>query len=188
LLDRLYTDIEWALSVGRGPAELIPMLERLVRQAPARGPHGTYARLKLAELTVQSSPFRAARLAQQVLDHEEEDRAYAVLGLAHLLLGSFRESERAYRSALRLAPRCPWYAHNLGHLLDVGLGRPEDALPYLRLAAGALPTEPEVRSSLAHALLATGDHAGARRELERALGCARRADDVLARWRALHCA
>lgn len=152
----LYTDIEWALSQGLPPRDLIPMLQRLVAAAEPSSDYALYAKRQLAEYIVQKAPFRAARLAQEILTVQPDDRAYAVLGLAHLLLGNFRLAERAYKSALSLMPHCPWYSHNLGHLLDVGRNNPKAALPYLLASRRMLPQEPEIASSLAHALVRAG--------------------------------
>jgi Flp pilus assembly protein TadD len=180
-----YTDIAWALSQGLSQGELVPMLERLAQSAPHGGVHYIYAKRLLAETLVREHPFRAARLASEVLEHQDDDRAHAVLGLSHMLLGNFRLAERAYRAALRLAPHSPWYAHNLGHLLDVALDRPLEAVRLLAQARKALPLEPEIASSYAHALLRAGDTTRARQELLAAVAADEvRADEILARWRA----
>jgi Flp pilus assembly protein TadD len=183
-VDRLYTDIEWALSQGLPAGEVVPMIERLMRCADPKSLHANYARRQLAELIVREEPFRAARLARDALQIDpDDDRAHAVLGLANMLMGHFRVAERSYRRALSLVPHCPWYSHNLGHLLDVALGRPHEALALLRLSRRALPHEPEIASSYAHALLKCGDRAGAHRELLNALdGDAHRANQILAQW------
>lgn len=129
------------------------MLEKLLRHAHATSPHAIFAKRQLAELTAARSPFRAARLARDVLEVlPEDDRAWAVLGLAYSLLGHFHLAERAYREAVAISPCSPWYAHNLGHLLDVGLERPKEALRYLGAAHRSLPHEPEIAASFAHAL------------------------------------
>ncbi len=152
-VDRLYSDIEWALAHGLPPRELIPMLEKLLRHAKATSPHAIFAKRQLAELTAARAPFRAARLARDVLEVlPEDDRSWAVLGLAYSLLGHFHLAEKAYREAVAISPCSPWYAHNLGHLLDVGLDRPKEALRYLGAAHRGLPMEPEIAASLAHAL------------------------------------
>ena len=183
LVERLYTDIEWALSQGLPPAELVPMLERLVREADAGTAHGVYARRQLAELIVRRNPFRAARLASEALATEPDDATFAVLGLAHTLLGNYGLAVKAYRDSLRLAPRSPWVAHNLGHLLDAGLGRPREALPLLERAREALPREPEIASSLAHALLAAGQRERAHQELLAAVDDdEERAEEILKGW------
>lgn len=155
----MYTDIEWALSQGLPAGDLVPMVERLMHQAEPHSPHANYAKRQLAELIVRKEPFRAARLAREVLrDNPDDDRAYAALGLACLLMGHYRLAERSYRSALALVAHCPWYAHNLGHLLDVGMNRAEEAVPLLNMARRTLPHEPEIASSYAHALYRAGRH------------------------------
>lgn len=165
-IDRMYTDIEWALSQGLPAFELIPMVQRLMRQAEPHSPHAHYAMRQLAELIVRKEPFRAARLAKEVLRfNPDDDRALAALGLACLLMGHYRMAERCYRRALALVPHCPWYAHNLGHLLDVVMQRPEEAVPMLNLARRALPDEPEIASSYAHALYRAGRHEDAWKHL-----------------------
>lgn len=183
-VEGLYTDVEWALAQGLSARDLIPMLQRLAQAAPRDSEYAVYAQRNLAELLVRRSPFRAARLARGVLEIREDDRAYAVLGLAHLLMGNYKSAEKSYRAALALVPHCPWYAHNLGHLLDVALGRPEEALRFLRLARRALPQEPEIATSLAHALFRLDREQEARRELEAALGDEREGEELLAVWRA----
>jgi len=178
-----YTDIAWALSQGLSQGELVPMLERLAESAPRGGVHYIYAKRLLAESLVRQHPFRAARLAREVLEFQDDDRAHAVLGLSHMLLGNFRLAERAYRAALRLAPHSPWYAHNLGHLLDVALGKTTEAVRLLAQARKALPLEPEIASSYAHALLRAGEPERARQELLAAVDSDEaRATQILTRW------
>jgi predicted Zn-dependent protease len=158
-INRMYTDIEWALSQGLPVGDLVPMVERLMHEASPDTPHFNYAKRQLAELIVRKEPFRAARLAREVLDeNRDDDRALAALGLACLLMGHFKLAEKSYRAALALVPHCPWYAHNLGHLLDVAMSRPHEALPLLRMSRRALPHEPEIAGSYAHALLRAGKH------------------------------
>lgn len=183
-VDRLYSDIEWALAHGLPPRELVPMLEKLLRHAPGRSPHAVFAKRQLAELIVQQSPWRAARLARDVLaELPEDDRAWAALGLAHTLLGNFQSAERAYREALYLAPCSPWYAHNLGHLIDVALDRPRDALKYLSAAHRGLPHEPEIAGSYAHALARADRWNEAVPILTRALGRGvEAAEEMLRDW------
>lgn len=185
LIDRLYTDIEWALAQGLPHSEVVRPLERLVRETEPLSLHGHYARRQLAEYLVRSEPFRAARLATEALRFHPDDRSYAALGMAHLVLGNFHAAERALRSAHGLSPHSPWHAHNLGHLLDVGLGRPREALPLLEMAHRGLPHEPEITSSLAHALLHLGEVQRAERTLLRALGGDHeRTSTLLAEWAA----
>jgi Flp pilus assembly protein TadD len=185
-VDRIYTDIEWALCQGRPASELIPMVERLMNEAAPSSPHFAYAKRQLAELLVRKEPFRAARLAHEVLKlRPDDDRALAALGLSNLLMGNFKMAERCYRAALAIVPLCPWYTHNLGHLLDVALGRPYEALSLLALSRRALPQETEIASSYAHVLWACGREEEAWGHLLDAVdGNHSRARQMLERWAA----
>src|SRR6185436_18144114 len=175
-LDQLITDVEWAMAQRFPARDLVPMLENLVKAAPSGSEPAHFAKLQLAELTVMNSPWRAARFARDVLAGGEGDRAWAVLALAYTLLGHYRIAARAYRRALALAPDCAVYEHNLGHLLDIGLNRPKDAVRYLARAHKNLPEEPEIASSYAHALLRLGQEAQARKLLARAIDDPERAE------------
>jgi Tfp pilus assembly protein PilF len=182
-LDQLITDVEWAMAQRFPARDLVPMLENLVKAAPSGSEAAHFAKLQLAELTVMKAPWRAARLARDVLTSGERDRAWAVLALAHTLLGHYRIAARSYRRALALAPECAVYLHNLGHLLDIGLNRPRDAVGYLARAHRGLPEEPEIASSYAHALARLGQLTEARKLLARAVRDPERADRLLAEWR-----
>ncbi len=158
------------------------MLENLVRAAPSASEASFFAKLRLSELIVGDAPFRAARLARDVLESGESDRAWAVLGLAHTLLGNYRVAARSYRRALALAPECAVYEHNLGHVLDVALNRPHDALLHLDRAHRLLPREGEITSSYAHALLRSGQLEKARRMLAGAVKSPEQADEIMKAW------
>jgi tetratricopeptide (TPR) repeat protein len=179
----MLTDVEWAMSKQFAARDLVPMLENLVRAAPAASEAAYFAKLRLSELIVGDAPFRAARLARDVLTSGESDRAWGVLGLAHSLLGHYRSAARAYRCALALAPDCAVYEHNLGHVLDVALNRPRDAIAHLERALRGMPEEREIASSLAHALLRSGQPEKARELLLRAVGGPAEADEILKVWR-----
>jgi len=181
-LERLLTDVEWAMSKQFPAKHLVPMLENLVRAAPPDTEASYFAKLRLSELIVADAPFRAARLARDVLTSGESDRAWAVLGLAHTLLGHYRVAARSYRRALALAPDCAVYDHNLGHLLDVALDRPRDALAHLLRAHRSLPEETEIASSYAHALVRSGQRDKARKLLLTAVKSAEEAEDLLDAW------
>jgi tetratricopeptide (TPR) repeat protein len=181
-LERMLTDVEWAMSKQFAARDLVPMLENLVRAAPSASEASYFAKLRLSELIVGDAPFRAARLARDVLKSGESDRAWAVLGLAHSLLGHYRLSARSYRRALALAPECAVYEHNLGHVLDVALDRPRDALAHLERAHRDLPEEREIASSYAHALLRSGQPEKARELLLRAVKGSAEADEILKAW------
>jgi len=119
-----------------------------------------------------------------VLTHRpSDDGAWAVLGLAQSLLANYRYAAHAYERALALTPDNPWYAHNLGHLYDVALDRPADALPLLSRATFAQPAEADIAASYAHALARCGKVTMAKRILRRAIRRGGTADQMaLARW------
>jgi tetratricopeptide (TPR) repeat protein len=169
---RLRQNVEWALARALDPGTVLPMLHRLSRLAPLGSDESVYAQRRLAELLADHHPWRAALSARRVLAAQpRDDGAWAILAFCHALLRNYRCSVGAYRRALTLSPDNAAYAHNLGHLVDVALGRPKDALPYLRLAYARSPG-PDVAVSLAHALGRAGDIAEATQVTKRALATA----------------
>ena len=142
------------------------MLERLRQHAPRGSTAACFAGTELAGVLLRTAPWRSAVLAREVLRHEDTDRAWAVLGLALTLLGHYRSAKRAFAKALAHAPQCSSYAHNFGHLLDAGLGRPQDAIPWLAKAHAARPGDEEIAASYAHALARVGRTDEARRILD----------------------
>src|SRR5262245_61247884 len=131
----LRQEIERALRRAFDPADLLPRLARLARLAPPSSDDGVFAHRQLAELLVERHPWRAAIYARRALAHrKDDDRAWAILAFCQTLLGNFHCASTAYQQAIASAPANPWYAHNLGHLLDVALGAPDRALPWLRSA------------------------------------------------------
>jgi Tfp pilus assembly protein PilF len=183
-LERLRRDVELALQGDVEPDEILPMLARLARAAPPESEVWVFAHRHLAELGVEHDPWRAALFARRVLTVDpSDDGAWAVLGLAQSLLGHYRYAARAYERALSLSPKNPWYAHNLGHLYDVALDRPRDALPLLERAARAEAGETEIAASYAHALARCGDVTLAKKVLRRAIRHGATADQMaLYRW------
>ncbi len=167
---KLLRDLEVAASQSARDEDLIAILEHLLGAAQEGSEVSHYARLKLAELLVSRRPWRAARLARQVALGTGSALAWALLGLAHTVLGHHRAAVSAYRQAQRQSPNDPWIAHNLGHLMDVSLDRPQDAMGLLHRAYRALPEEREIASSFAHALLRAGLQARAEEILREALG------------------
>ena len=182
-IDRLRRDIERGLRDKLAPDELLHQLARLARASTPGSDAWIFAHRHLAELGVERDPWRAALFARRVLAHEpNDDGAWAVLGLAQSLLGHYRYAARAYERALTLAPDNPWYAHNLGHIYDVALDRPGDALPLLAQATGAETGQADIAASYAHALARCGQVPLAKRVLKRAI---RRGatPDQMALWR-----
>jgi tetratricopeptide (TPR) repeat protein len=167
---QLRQEIERALKHAFDPADVLPRLARLARLAPAASDDGIFAHRQLAELLVERHPWRAALYARRALTHRPaDDRAWAVLAFCQTLLGNFRSAVAAYKRAVACAPANPWYAHNLGHLLDVACGEPKRALVWLRSAYAAKGENSEIVASYAHALARAGHVDEARSILLRAL-------------------
>jgi Tfp pilus assembly protein PilF len=181
-VERLQSNIAWAVAHGLGARDLIPMLERLIAHASVGSDCRVAAERQLAELIVEHAPWRAALLTRNVLKHKDDDRAWALLGLAHTLLGNHRSARRAYMHALARAPGCASYAHNLGHLIDVAFDQPREALRWLKQAHGAAPEEEEIAASYAHALARSEQVPQAMRVLERVLNSRARAQKLVDRW------
>ena len=149
-----------------------------------RATHGSSRTVILAELAVDRDPWRSAIFARRVVKVDpDDDGAWAVLGLAQTLLGNYRYAVASYRRAIALAPQNPWYAHNLGHLLDVALGRPADAVGLLAEAHKREPKEAEIASSYAHAFARAGKLAQAKKVLSASSPRAATAEQmILWRW------
>jgi Flp pilus assembly protein TadD len=180
----LRLEIERALRGAFDPADVLPRLARLARLAAPKSNDAMFANEKLAELVVERDPWRAALYARRALAcRTDDDRPWAILAFSQTLLGNFRSAAAAYRKAIACAPSNPWYAHNLGHLLDVAMGEPARAIVWLKLAHQAKSDNSEIVASYAHALARAGRLDEARRILEDARG---RVDshelDALLRW------
>lgn len=167
---RLRQDVEWALRSALDPSDVLPLLHRLGRTAEPGSEESVYAHRQIAELLVERHPWRAALHARKVLTWvPEDDRAWAVLGLCQTLLGHYRFAATAYHRALTASPKNPWYAHNLGHLIDVALGRAGEAITFLRTAYEGASDNREIASSFAHALARAGKLAEAKKVLARSM-------------------
>jgi hypothetical protein len=180
----LRRQIEWTLARAVDPGDVLPMLHRLARIADDGSDENVFANLHLAELLVERDPWRAALHARRVLTHRPiDDRVWATIALCQTLLGNYKFAVTAYHHALSSAPKNPWYAHNLGHLLDVALGRAADALPWLERAYRGAGNSGELAASYAHALARTGRLADARSVLARAMKrTASREHSALLKW------
>jgi hypothetical protein len=147
------------------------MLHRLTRTAALGSEESLFAHQKLAELLIERHPWRATLHAKKVLAALPDDgRAWAVLAGCQAMLGNYKYAVSGYQRALESSPSNPSYAHNLGHLLDVALDRPRDAVPWLRSAYEGHADSTEIAASYAHALARAGDVT----EAMRVLGGARR--------------
>jgi thioredoxin-like negative regulator of GroEL len=180
----LRRQIEWTLARAADPTDVLPMLHRLSRLAEDGSEESVFANLHLAELLVERDPWRAALCARRVLaQRPNDDRIWATLALCQTLLGNYRFAVSAYHHALASAPENPWYAHNLGHLLDVALGRAKEALPWLERAYQTAGSSGELAASYAHALARVGRLGQARRVLARAMKrTASREHSALLKW------
>lgn len=187
-LSRLVARIRWALEhQGKEHAAPARELRAMVEQLQARADPGSgeahFATRQLARLVVEQDPWRAAILVLSLLRQEkDDDELWGLLGLAHTLLGNYRLAVKAYRAALTLSPDQASHLHNLGHLLDAGMNRPRLGLAYLRRAHEAHPTEPELASSFAHALVRVGEVERARQLLAKTLPRGYAVDQLVARW------
>jgi Flp pilus assembly protein TadD len=156
-LRRLRKRVERALADGARGADVLRDLETIVREAEGTDRDALFAHRQLAELRLEESPWRAAlHLRKLILADAADDGVFALMGLCQAMLGNFRAAISAYQRAIELAPRNPWYHHNLGHLLDVGLGNSRAALRHLRLAHELESAEDEITASLAHCLARLG--------------------------------
>jgi tetratricopeptide (TPR) repeat protein len=184
--ERLRQDVEWALRRALDPTDVLPMLHRLARTATEGTEESVFAHRNLAELLVERDPWRAALHARKVLAHRDgDDRGWAMLGLCQTLLGHYRYAVAAYERALSRAPKNPWYAHNLGHLLDVALGKADQALPWLKSAYGSAASagNAEIAASYAHALARAGELGEAKKVVTRAMKkSSSREHAALLRW------
>jgi Flp pilus assembly protein TadD len=183
-VDTLRRNVEWALRNAVDADEVLPMLAKLARSAEPESDAWVLAHRHLAELAVDRDPWRSAIFARRVVKVDpDDDGAFAVLGLAQTLLGNYRSAAAAYRRAIALSPHNPWYAHNLGHLLDVALGRPHDAVVLLSEAYKREPKESEIAASYAHALARAGKLAQAKKVLRRVVAKGATAEQmILWRW------
>jgi Flp pilus assembly protein TadD len=156
-LDRLRARIDDALRRERPRNEVLPLLERMLSQVSDTSDLYAYAHRRIAELLLQTEPWRAALHLRRVIKAgAAEDTAHALMGLCQALLGNFDSAVFHYERALALEPNNAWYHHNLGHLLDVALDMPQVALLHLRWAHEAQPMEDEVTASLSHCLARVG--------------------------------
>jgi tetratricopeptide (TPR) repeat protein len=185
--------VESALRRALDPSDVLPMLHRLARTAAPGSEERVFAHRQLAELLAEKNPWRAAIYAKRVVtERPDDDRGWALLGLSQTLLGHYRFAVSAYQKALACAPKNPWYAHNLGHLLDVALDRAHEAVQWLRSAykeAGGLGSTAhtasgDIAASFAHALARAGKVKQARQVLLKAkkAGLSSREHDALLEW------
>jgi Flp pilus assembly protein TadD len=150
-LRRLRKRVERALASGDRGSDVVRDLELMVRESSEPNADVLFAHRQLAELRLEESPWQAAlHLRHLIAANLRDDGVHALMGLCQALLGNFRSAISSYRRAIQIAPRNPWYHHNLGHLIDVGLGDADLAVKHLQLAYELQPQEDEIGASLAH--------------------------------------
>jgi tetratricopeptide (TPR) repeat protein len=165
----------WRVLTAReddGDERAVPLLVRLAESAPIGSDAWAYACRRLASSVIETDPWRASVLVRGVVRERRDDHAaWGILGLALSLLGHYRCAARAYREALSRDPLNPSYAHNLGHLYDVALDRPDRGVELLRRALAAagdvveVAVAAEIAASHAHALMRVGDLTKARAQM-----------------------
>ncbi len=171
-VDRLRARIDEALRRERPRAEVRPLVQRLLDEAPEDREVQAFANRLMAELHIEDSPWQAALHLRRVLKlGVSSDSAHALMGLCQALLGNFDSAVVHYERAIAIQPGNAWYHHNLGHLLDVALDMPEAAARHLKIAHAAQPLEDEVTASLSHCLARLG-------QLDEAEALAREALDL----------
>jgi tetratricopeptide (TPR) repeat protein len=155
-VEELWERAEEALDSSSKRAETL--LTQLASMAEEGSDASLFAHRHLAELKLESNPWRAALHLRRVLAYcDDDDVLYALMGLCQALLGNYRMAVRAYWQASRLAPQTPWYYHNLGHLMDVALDDAAGAERHLRRAYQLEPEHDEIIGSLAHCVARLGD-------------------------------
>jgi len=176
-VEALWRRAEDALADGASDAWISERLAALAAKAPEGSEPWCFAHREMAARLVATDPWHASLLARRVLGHQEDDdRAWGLLGLGQSLIGHHGFAIRAYRRAVVLAPSDPWYAHNLGHLIDVVRDQPQRALPLLRRAVARLHDNDDVTASYAHALARAGYPHRARELMRRVLRRGARAE------------
>ncbi len=129
------------------------LLEALATRAVEGSPEACFANRHLAEMLLEESPWRAALHVRRLLRScPEDDAGHALMGLSQALQANYRMAVSSFRRAVAISPANPWYHHNLGHLLDVALSRPQDAVAHLQRAFRAQPSQEEVGASYAQCL------------------------------------
>ena len=152
-----------AQSTRRRPPDAPPPRAPGRTTAPTRASSRTSTSPSCSSSAIRGAP-RSARAACS-RQRPDDDRGWATLALCQTLLGNYKFAVSAYHHALTSAPKNPWYAHNLGHLLDVALGRAAEAIGWLKRAYQSAPDSGEVAASYAHALARVGRLAEARKVL-----------------------
>lgn len=185
-LEALRHDVDRMLYAGESRAHVLARLAAVARTTAEGSDDWIFAVRTMAVVGAPENPWKASLLARRVIALVPgASDAWGALGLAQSLVGNERFAARCYQRAIALeggrASAQPSLLHNLGHLYDVVLGRPDDAVPLLQdaLAAATRMRMPrklreEIAASLVHAVARAGDPTRARAILDREVAPKRR--------------
>ena len=141
----------------------------LLRAWTDHNPGSLAAMHALADLYLSTGDFASAEAVFQTIRDKTPDDIVVLNNLAWLYQrrGDSRALDMA-RQAYRLAPLAPSVADTYGWVL-LSSGDVNHAIPPLRMANYAMPDDPAIEYHLAVALSKTGNNAGARQLLEKAV-------------------
>jgi tetratricopeptide (TPR) repeat protein len=150
----------FAEAVQRHEAGLPKEAERLFRQVLTIDPHHAGSLHRLGVIAFQSGRHdQAISLIARAIEHNPgEASAHSNLGIVMYHQGRMDEAVACFREALAITPAFSQALNNLGNTLKA-LKRHDEAIACYREALSLQPDDPEVRYSLAMALLAAGDMA-----------------------------
>ena len=160
-IHELVSDVSWAIAQRLPKRDLLAMLARLVASAAPGSPEERFAKLELARLVVDKQPFRAARLAQEVLSSGPDEVALGLLGIAHMRSVIFGPRARVRKGAAARpgrSGRCSTISATSSTWHSIDPTRRSLTSP-TRSASSS--DEPAIASSYAHALARTGQEARA---------------------------
>lgn len=171
-LERLRKEAVSAMRMASSPQHRLHVLRKCLALFPPDGQDALCIHQLMADLSLCDNPWQAALSARQLIRlAPNNDQSWATYALALSLMSHHRSAIKAYRQAVSLDPTNPWYAHDLGYLLDVHLNKPEEALRFLEMAHRAQPWELEFATSYAHALHRLGHISQARRVMQTLVSC-----------------
>lgn len=174
-------DFGWESAVARalarqGRAEAALLRARALAEVCGDAPEvraleGGILRLLIARARQSGDADALAALRAQNFD--------TPLAAAHALAAAadYGAARDAYAALLDLDPDLPGALHGVGYSL-LGLGRPADALPFLRRSVAAAPGSVSALADLARALAETGSAAEGIAKLQAALALAPERDDL----------
>lgn len=170
-VEALQEQAEQCFEKGKSRREILCVLERLLHEAQPESKAVFFAHWHWAALEVEKHPWTAALHLRKILNSVWVTEAtFALWGLCHTQLGNVHAAIAAYKQAIALSEEPqPAYYHNVGHLLDVGLGRAHEGIEYLRIAQRLDAEDDEIWASLAHAWAVAGERKRALDAIERAV-------------------